>query len=370
VLFVLASVAFALRTPVVVFNRTSGLNLTNAAELFLMRNTTLEEVFIRKAYNGIFGSCESMTSTKSDIGGGVLIGDASNEDYSFYIPPSVVGFHYTTENHIDYKDLGRLIYYGSYDDDPVYQTFIALTFPGVIEVDQQNRYITHVSFNTSGKPANETWTPFKKLDDRGEGISAYSSTLKVSNGAEFRLTMIVSDVAGVIEYGYTPVSPTSVSFVVEIENWPYRSRFYKLGLVIGTGIKINEGHFRDNYTSRESRDGSLLSYVDMPGYALVDEQLVSVRTLEDAASVIRRTSLVYNSDAVNMMGIFLFDGKPYTRFRCVLFPETAQNMVYGTAVGAGAPIYSYINVPAGTYSSASSVFISLVAVLLAFMLIF
>lgn len=367
-----AVVAFAeLKAPDFTFNTTGGLNITDAARLFVYRNTSLEQVVIRgKTYNAFYGSCIAMDGTKSDIGGGMIIGDAAGDKYNFYVPPAMFGFHYTTQNSIDYLSLARMVFYGLNPEDPVYKTFIALAVPGVVEIDRNGGFITSVSFNCSGLPKENQWTPLQQVDTKQPGVTAYTTTMKAKNNAEFRITMLVSNSAGILKYGYTPVTPTGITYVVEIDNWPYKSPYYRLALVLGSAIEINGGYFKDNYTSREDGGDLPLSYVNMPGYAVVDKQIISVSTIKDAASIIRKSPLVVGTDVVNEMSLMLFNSRGQYKFRAVTFPETARNMVYGTVVGAGAPVYAHVNAPAGTYSAASSVILSLVAALIALVLVF
>jgi hypothetical protein len=372
VLFALVCGAFSLADYTLDYNRTAGVNLTNAERDFPYRNCTAVDVVLRRqSYNAYYATCNGVTDGPSVIGSGIIIGNSTSDEGEFYVPPSLFGFEYKTKNELSYLQLASMIYYKSQPADPVFDTFIAVTFPGVVELDKENRYIKYVSFNTSGKTGAQAWSPLKRVATNDTTVTAFLTTMTAENGAQFRLTMLISNVAGVVQYGYTPVSPKSINYIVEVSNWPYKSPLYKLGLIVGTAIKINEGHFSDNYTTREDSQEKLLSYVGMPGYGVVDKQVVPLMTITDASSIIRRTPLVISTDAVGLLNDFLFNDKGIYRFRCVTFPEEAEDMIYGVAFGAGDPIYSRIKIPTGEYtSSASSVILSLVAVLLALALIF
>jgi len=254
---------------------------------------------------------------------------------------------------------------------PARRTFRTIEFR-VVELDKQNRVVSYVSFNTSGKTGAETWSKLKPVETKDANLQAYVTEMTTKNDIKFRLTMILSSVSGVVGYGYTPVSPNIINYVLEVSNWPYKSPLDRLGIVIGTGIKMNEGHFKDNYTTREDEEtgAHILSYVATPGYGVADGKIISLLTIEDCSTIIRRTPIVISTDAVNMLNMFLFDNKGLYKFRLVIFPEEAKDIIYGTSIGADDFIYRHIDVPAGDYSSASSLILSIVAVLLALALIF
>lgn len=368
--FALIAIAFAFEDPDLNFNTTATAAFANKTD-FPDRNCTIEQVDLRGIkYNAYYATCNSVQGSNSVIGSGMLIGNATGDEYSFFIPPCAFGFEYTEKNELSYTDLARLIYYKKNPDNYLFKTLIALTLPGVVELDKQGRYVSYVSFNTSGKEGANTWSSFTPVKTNEPRLKAFSSKMKGPNNAEFRVTMILSSAPGVLNFGYVPVSPNTVNYVVEIENWPYKSEIYRLGLIVGSAIKINAGHFDDNYTTRVDDSKKVLSYIGMPGYAIVDKKIVSINTVPDAASIIRRTPLVVSSDAVELMEYFLFEDKGYYKFRAAVFPESAKSIVYGMSVGAGSPIYSHIDVPAGTYSAASSVILSIVAVLVALALVF
>jgi len=360
------AVTLSSSAPEIIFNRTEGMNMTNTSDIFFYRNATISTVSYKTPVNGVFATNNKWTEPYNIVGSGVVAGDISFNQYSFTVPPSILGFYSFGQKTIEPDELARMIYYGTKNN--VTMSFLTLMLMGIAEYKNDGSIVDFIPFNVTASPGKPGWSEFVKLSETNEGVSAYTTTYKSPGHIEFRLTVIGSDYAGVLTYGWVPVSPSSTSYVLEINNYPYKSTETHLGLVFSTSLRRNQGVFGRNMTVRVYDYDKVLSYVSFPEYVWADGNLVQA-DVSPPQSKFSKVSMP--TDMSDLMSLFLYQENGLVRYHVVHFPKTALDIVYGISVGGGDPIHRHVKFPVQKQSSsASGLLLSFCSLALAALLLF
>jgi len=171
------------------------------------------------------------------------------------------------------------------------------------------------------------------------------------NKADVTITYVTSTKAGIMKYGYTPVSPRSLEMIIEVADFDLSSKKnhirLSLGLLTASGAGSVEGNA--NIVHREGEDDL---YAAASAYAVIDGKRKSVDvTVKSGADGLDSTSKLILNAALG--------GNIDAQIAYVDFPAGEDSFVYDPACGAGKDVYK-----AGASSVALSVLVALVCALL------
>ena len=194
----------------------------------------------------------------------------------------------------------------------------------------------------------------KKGKEKTEGdVTYFSCTGTVDNGPEFTVTYVTSKVAGIVNYGETPVSPRSFEMIVEGKNFVLADQENhlraKVALITASGSGDVKGEAKVRKVGNTEVYAAASSYVVVDGERVkVDVSVKSERydePTEVTASAILRAA---------------FGGSVDAQIASVDFPAGKTSFIYDPAVGAGTNIYK-----AGASTAVMSFLVVLVCALLA-----
>lgn len=366
-LVVLAAVAS--EEPTIGYLTDKGLNLTNP-ERFPYRVTVNEKIVFSKADNptqALFTTSNfkgAEASTDDMVVGGIVSGVVIFDNRFAVVPPTVGGIHYPGKYNLTARQLASAIFKGQAD---VMKRILGVSLLGVIEYDNKNVPVRFIPFNVSATAENR-WSNITAIPTEDESLSAYTLYYPAGNSGNFRVTAVASRVAGVLKYGYAPVSPKSLTYLVEIDNHMYLDPNYHLGLVTMEAIKQHEGVISKNRTFRYERDtpSKLYNYASLPQYAVADDKLVFCEI--DQGKPYYRVSV--DADTMNVVNGMLFNSEMLTNFATIHFPANAQHIIYNFAVGNEEIVHDCINPEVVPYGGASTLVLSAFALLVALLLVF
>jgi len=235
---------------------------------------------------------------------------------------------------------------------------IGFAMPGVVEVDPDGKIVGGINFCS-------TWTDLTKVEKTAEGVTVYTASLKNSDKAKVTEYVAASEVAGYLKFARTPVSPNSLEVVLEIDDYKYASSKNHLELIFASAVVTADG--------KGEVDGEIIFNNITNGFttyaALRAEATVGKKSAKVTISAIAENDLGQDyriNDIVKGLVTTAFNlrGKVQFDYKKVAFPAGASHIIYDPVVGAGQNVYQ------SAPNSASSIVLSLVAVLLAVFLLF
>jgi len=366
-LVVLAAVASDI--PTIGYFTEGGLNLTQP-ERFPYRVTVNEKIVFSSETNptqALFTTSNFKgqdANTDDMIIGGIVNGPVMFSNNFSIVPPTVAGVHYPGKYNLTARQLASAFFNRKPE---IMKRVLGISLLGVIEYDNKNVPVRYIPFNvTPDSPAH--WSNITSIPTEDESLTAYTLDYPSGNTGNFRVTAIASRVAGVVKYGYTPVSPMSLSYVVEIDNHMYLDPNYHLGLVTMEAVQQHQGSFSKNSTYRYEQDKpeTRYNYGSLPQYAVADDKLVYC-DIDQGKPYYRVT---VDKDALNLVNYFLFEDNIITNFATVHFPPNAKRIVYNFAVGDGVVVHDCVSPNIVPFSGASTLVLSAFALLVALLLVF
>ena len=244
---------------------------------------------------------------------------------------------------------------------------VAMVALGMQEVDEDNEEVgTFIPFTSPVYiPVISPGCNPEELSDEDGIISGLSCRFKPSegDGVGVTVTFVTSKIAGVMEYGQTPVSPRSFDMIIEVDDFEYIDKKHKkkdhVRMKFAMFTLSGEGEVtEDAFLSHGDKEDL---YVALCHHALVDGERVEVglSIKSDAVTGLDSDSVIMKllKDAFEGFG-----GTWDARIAYVDFPTGETDFVYDPAMGAGEVIYK---------AGASTVALSfLVALICAFVYLF
>jgi len=174
---------------------------------------------------------------------------------------------------------------------------------------------------------------YKKIRaDRGN-LNGLSFTYTPSGtSAELKITYITSMKAGIIEYGFTPVSPRSFEMIIEVSGFPLKDESNHVRMDIGVLTASGAGALEANSVVLR-RKGQEDMYVAVSNYSIVDGNRVKVHV--DIESGEPDTGSISGKIMKTALG-----GQFDAHIAHVDFPAGARDFIYDPALGSGANIYA------------------------------
>jgi len=172
--------------------------------------------------------------------------------------------------------------------------------------------------------------------------------------AEFtvKIAFVASDEAGILQYGYTPVSPRSYNMIVEVPDYKFASVSNHLRLKFGFLFPSKSGDIKGDTVVVQREDQEDL-YGVISHYAVINGERVKVDAVLEKGDGIGIPGLV----ARGVQTAFGSGGFSY-RIAQVDFPKGKNNFIYDPAIGVGANVY---------HASASTAALSILAALASFL---
>jgi len=168
------------------------------------------------------------------------------------------------------------------------------------------------------------------------------------------ITYVATRKAGIIEYGYTPVSPRSFEMIIEVSNYslsdPRNHVRMTVGLLTASGAGTVEGNA--NIVHRDDEEGKDDLYSAVSGYAVFGEERKEVHVEVSSGDAGFNTELL--SVLQGALGTNID-----TQIAKIDFPAGKTDFVYDPAVGCGSVIYK-----AGASTTTLSLIVAFVCVLL------
>jgi hypothetical protein len=354
----LAVSCFAAETE---FELMAKANLTGAKDFFKFRASALATVNVPMV-GGILGwgsvaagGSILNASVSADIIAAVHVtGTKIGVDpLSVRVPPLTVGTYVAGSATFDFLTFASTLVNGQLDAGLALGV-VGFAVPGVIEVDSDGKFVSGIAFS-------EDWGEISKVSGTPAGLSVFKTTLKDTSKATVTEYTAASEVAGYLKFGKTPVTPNSLEVIYEINNYKYDKPGNHLELVLLSAVVTAEGKGTVNASAAVNELANGLStYAGFRAEATVDGKqdkvTVSIAAEADLNDLVKvaETLKAKLSAAFKARGVVSFD------YRKVPFPAGAKNIIYDPAIGAGKNVYN----------SASSVVLSVLAVLLAVFLLF
>jgi hypothetical protein len=231
---------------------------------------------------------------------------------------------------------------------------IGFMIPGVMEVDSEGKIVGGISFA-------QAWNVLSKVDGTAEGVEIYKSSIVSTEKATVTEYVAASQVAGYLKYGKTPVSPNSLEVMLEINDYKYQDPKNHLELVFASAVVTAEGKGKveAEIAYNEIAEG-FSTYVAVNSKATVDGKSASVKASVVADADLQDAYKILDDIRSKITAAFAIRGNVDISYRKIPFPAGAKNIIFDPAIGAGKNVYN----------SASSVVLSVLAVLLAVFLLF
>jgi len=266
-------------------------------------------------------------------------------------PPMTFGTYVSGQSTFDSKYFVKAIASGISGEGSA--GFIGFAVPGVMEVDPEGKIVGGISFA-------QVWDVLSKVEGTPESVKVYKSTIPGESKASITEYVVLSESAGYLKIGKTPVSPNTLENIIEINNYTYADPKNHLELVFVSIAVLGEGKASETQITATELAEGLSTYVALKAEVTADGKSVAAEAtftkedeLQDGYKFISMVkTLIANAFAAR--GTASFD------YRRIPFPAGAKNIIFDPAIGAGKNIYN----------SASSVVLSVLAVLLAVFLLF
>jgi len=220
---------------------------------------------------------------------------------------------------------------------------------GLQEMDADNKAVGSViTFNT---PVTSLCTK-KDLSGDQDNLKGITCTYSpAGTAAEVTVTYVTSKRAGIMKYGYTPVSPRSLEMIIEVSGFKLSNDKNHARLVLGLLTASGAGQV-DGSANVVHREGQEDLYIAASTRAVIggDNTEVNVNIKSGA------NSLDTISEAILKIAL---GGSIDAQIANVDFPAGEESFVYDPALGAGKDVYE-----AGASTVALSVFAALLCALL------
>jgi len=227
---------------------------------------------------------------------------------------------------------------------------VAMAALGMQEFDPDNKPVGKLV--TLEAPVFSPCIPKIKEDD-DKNVYIYTCTYSPDDtSADVTTTYVTSKIAGILEYGQTPVSPRSFEMIIEVENFNLKDKKNHVRMFFGLLTASGAGSVEGNANVVHRGEGQDDLYVAASKYAVVDGDRVDVtvevasgaNTADAKTMAVLKAALGINIDA---------------QIATVDFPAGATSFVYDPVVGAGAEVYQ-----AGASTAVLSLLVLLVSVLI------
>jgi len=225
---------------------------------------------------------------------------------------------------------------------------IAMAAISLQECDDMGKAISNIV--PLNAPNADACSP-KELHGDGENLDAITCTYSPSgNSGTVTITYITSKIAGILGYGYTPVSPRSLEMIIEVKNFHFSDK--KSGHVrlnLGFLTASGEGSI-DGNSDVVRRSGHDDLYISASQYAIVDNKRkeVKVNISSGSTGFTGIAELILNA---------ALGGKMNAQIAHVDFPVGVDSFIYDPAVGVGSQVYQ-----AGASTTVLSVLVVLVSI--------
>lgn len=236
---------------------------------------------------------------------------------------------------------------------------VAMVAYGMQEVDDDGKsvgdFIPFTSPDGILVDKDKKCRPEKLKDDDGnlQGLSCRFKPL--GKGVGVTATLVTSKIAGIMEYGYTPVSPRSYEMIIAIDDFDFEDK-KKNHVRLYFGLYTLSGHGEvegESYVGKND-DGDDL-YLAMSRYAVVEGDRTKVDVSFKSGSAEGKITAAAEGAMESVFG-----GKFDLRLAMVDLPVGAKNFVYDPAMGVGENVYD-----AGASTIALSALAALICALVA-----
>lgn len=332
-------------------------NLTGAKDFFKLRTSAVSAVSV-PLVGGILGWASASVdgsilnaSLSTDVIAAIHV--TGVEVLGIRVPPLTVGTYVAGAANFDFTSFATTLVTGQLAGNLALGV-VGFSVPGLIEVDSEGKFVAGVSFA-------DNWGDFTQVSGTPKGLSIFKTTLKDTSKATITEYTAASEIAGYLKFGKTPVTPNSLEVIYEINDYKYTKPGNHLELIMLSAVVSGEGKGTVNASVAVNEIANGLStYAAFRAEATVDGKQNKVE-----ASIVADTDLnglVKVADALKniISKAFTARGTVSFDYRRIPFPAGAKNIIYDPAIGAGKNVYN----------SASSVVLSVLAVLLAVFLLF
>ena len=231
---------------------------------------------------------------------------------------------------------------------------IGFAVTGVLEVDSEGKIVDGISFA-------QQWSESAEIEGTPEGVHVNKSSIPGLTKAKITEYVVLSESAGYLKFGKTPVSPNSLENIIEINDYQYQDPKNHLELVFVSVAITGEGKGEAEAQITFNKIAEDFStYVALKAEVTADGKSVAAK-----ATIVKEDELQDAYKFVGMVkdaisGAFSGRGSASFDYRRIPFPAGAKSIIFDPAIGAGKNVYS----------SASTVVLSVLAVLLAIFLLF
>jgi len=196
--------------------------------------------------------------------------------------------------------------------------------------------------------ADESCKPEAIKEDEIKGMTC-TMTPKGTD-AKITVTYVTSEKAGILKYGYTPVSPRSMEMIIKVDGFKLSDKKNHIRLVLGLLTASGKGEVEGNakVIKNENKDDV---YVAASEYAVIDDKRVQV----DLSIKSGHEEL----GSVEAMLSATLGGSLDTQLVNVDFPAGEESFIYDPAAGSGSNVYL-----AGASTAALSLLAALVCAFL------
>jgi len=231
---------------------------------------------------------------------------------------------------------------------------IGFMIPGVMEVDPEGKVVGGISFA-------QPWSALTKVTGTDEGLEVYRSAMVDTNKATITEYVALSEIAGYLKFGKTPVSPNSLEVILEINNYTYTNTKNHLELVFASAVVTAQGKGKvEASISVNEITEDFSTYVAVNTKATVDGKSASVEASIATEADLQDAYKIAEGIRDKIAAAFSIRGSVDIGYSKIRFPAGAKNIIFDPAIGAGKNVYN----------SASTVVLSVLAVLLAVFLLF
>jgi len=299
---------------------------------------------------------ESVFKTNSDIDAAGAFHMVGIEAGGYSIPTMTFGTFVPGLSEIDSD-----VFYLSFSGNPSVENttgLIGFLMPGLIEVDPDGTVVGTLPFSRA-------WTEYTEVNTTLDGVTIFTASASQCEDADITEYIIASDVPGYLKYGKTPVSPNTLEVVLEINDYKYASSKDHLELVFISVAVLDggKGEVRDDIVFNNITD-DLTTYVALRDEAIIGKKSAKVQITSIEESKVPSKFQVGPAVQMVVGGAFSLRGPVHYDYKIIAFPPGAKHIVYDPVFGAGQNVYETKT------GSASSVVLSIVAVLLAVFLLF
>jgi len=234
---------------------------------------------------------------------------------------------------------------------------VAMAAYGMQEVDEDGKDVgDFIKFNSPVVPLDRRCYPSKISGDDDNLIGLSCRYKPLGEGVGVTATLVSSKVAGIMEYGHTPVSPRSYEMIIAIDDFDFKDKKKNhVRMYFGLYTLSGEGEIEgESYVGKNEEGGDDL-YLAMSRYAVVEGDRTKVEVNIRSGSADGKISADVNTAISAVLGA-KFD----MRIATVDLPVGAKNFIYDPAMGVGENVYD-----AGASTIALSALAALICALVA-----